>query len=558
MSTLDETIEMTARSELERKGFSEELEAETGFSCYEDYAEASGREHGSDRLALISMGYLREGTGVYAPSHCCVMDVSKENPARELNVRLNLSSSSEADWPEGSNRDIRGSERATALELLKGLKSPVKDGSVRVVTWFTQARNLISEWVDIIGIGLQVPSSFFTAVTHKFGSPYKFPNAHDARDRVVYSLANRFAYPAANRFAYPQHLVIGSAVATLLHNNGSDAPIILIAYSLDPTMFSRGQKISKLLELDAEQNLPFAFPNVNRLWESRTLCKDLSAHYQRLLRANLEQDASSNLSGQDPFYLSLLPLFVIASMSVQVMHGDVEWSLFMLHDKNDHRNLRLGNEASIRSRNETYNDLDQKRYQLRRAVEENENDQQFFLDYVVSNGNKDWLDRRAYRTTAAYSELTSKVAKRLEAEVRDYMQLVVGVLSIEESKKSIHLTSTQLDEGKKVTILAFIYVPLNLATSIFGMNLQQLNAEGQPVWVFVLTALLATILTAFIWFFIDQINSIRRWTRMRGTLANIYKVEYEGIPDYSIGVRITMIYLIMHWGYTKWMFRSGG
>lgn len=88
------------------------------------------------------------------------------------------------------------------------------------------------------------------------------------------------------------------------------------------------------------------------------------------------------------------------------------------------------------------------------------------------------------------------------------------------------------------------------------MNLQQLNAEGQPVWVFVLTAILATMLTAFIWFCIDQSNSVRRWIRLRRTVTNIYYGEKEGSPNYSIGVRLTMIYLIMHWGHTKWLFRS--
>ncbi len=68
---------------------------------------------------------------------------------------------------------------------------------------------------------------------------------------------------------------------------------------------------------------------------------------------------------------------------------------------------------------------------------------------MASDGNEDWLERRSYRTTAAYSEFTTRVAKRLEAEVRDYMQLVVGVLSIEESRKSIQLSNTQLNEGKK-------------------------------------------------------------------------------------------------------------
>ncbi len=88
------------------------------------------------------------------------------------------------------------------------------------------------------------------------------------------------------------------------------------------------------------------------------------------------------------------------------------------------------------------------------------------------------------------------------------------------------------------------------------MNLQQLNAEGQPVWVFVLTAIVATMLTASVWFCIDQSNSIRSWIRLQETTIN-RDYDYDtGSPKYSIGVRLIMIGALVHWGYTKWMFRS--
>ncbi|KAL8897206.1 MAG: hypothetical protein Q9207_007327 [Kuettlingeria erythrocarpa] len=420
MSTGDEVIEMTAISELDADSFSKELEAQTGFSSYEAFLRASGRNKRSDGEFLESWQYLRNGDS-YTTSHCSIMDLPKENSAKGLTVRLNQSVSKDPEDPP----------YATALALIKDLRSPVDNGSVRIVTWYTENAGLISEWVDVIGVGM-------------------------------------------------------------------------------------------------------------------------------LLRANLEQDVSSTRGDQDLSYSSLLPFFRIASINVQSMHDSVERSLSKLYDENDISDKGVRDEASRRSRNETYNSLDQERYQLRRAIEECENDHQFFVDYVASNGNEDWLERRSYRTTAAYSEFTTRVAKRLEAEVRDYMQLVVGVLSIEESRESIQLSNTQLNEGKKVkifTILAFIYVPLNLATSIFGMNLQQLNAEGQPVWVFVLTATVATILTASVWFCIDQSNSIRSWIRLQETATSMDYDYDNGSPNYSIGVRLTMIGALVHWGYTKWMFR---
>ena len=40
-------------------------------------------------------------------------------------------------------------------------------------------------------------------------------------------------------------------------------------------------------------------------------------------------------------------------------------------------------------------------------------------------------------------------ARRLDTEVRDYLQLVVGNLSLEESRKSIELSNQQILEGKR-------------------------------------------------------------------------------------------------------------
>lgn len=61
-----------------------------------------------------------------------------------------------------------------------------------------------------------------------------------------------------------------------------------------------------------------------------------------------------------------------------------------------------------------------------------------------------------------------------------------------------------------VTILAFVYVPLNLASSIYGMNIQQLNGSGQSVWVFVVTAVVALLITAGTWYLSEATNTYRR------------------------------------------------
>ena len=102
-------------------------------------------------------------------------------------------------------------------------------------------------------------------------------------------------------------------------------------------------------------------------------------------------------------------------------------------------------------------------------------------------------------------------------------------------------------------MLAFIYVPLNLATSIFGMNIEQLNGNGQQVWVFILTAVVALTITGGSWFMIEQINSYRKWQR-RST-----EEQYDGNTHFSLAVRLAMVALLLSRsrGHALWMLKSG-
>jgi hypothetical protein len=52
-----------------------------------------------------------------------------------------------------------------------------------------------------------------------------------------------------------------------------------------------------------------------------------------------------------------------------------------------------------------------------------------------------------------------------------------------------------------VTVLAFVFIPTSLASSIYGMNLQEINNTGHSIWGFVVTALVMLILSGLAWSF---------------------------------------------------------
>lgn len=102
-----------------------------------------------------------------------------------------------------------------------------------------------------------------------------------------------------------------------------------------------------------------------------------------------------------------------------------------------------------------------------------------------------------------------------------------------------------------VTILAFVYVPLNLATSIFGMNIEQLNGSGQRLSVFITTAVVTLAVTGGSWFVIEQVNSYRKWRKRRSD------APYNGKTQFALVVRVAMLVFLISNGYTQWMLKSG-
>lgn len=102
-----------------------------------------------------------------------------------------------------------------------------------------------------------------------------------------------------------------------------------------------------------------------------------------------------------------------------------------------------------------------------------------------------------------------------------------------------------------VTILAFVYVPLNLANSIFGMNIEQLNGSGQHLSVFITTAVITLAVTGGSWFFTEQVNSYRKWRRRRSDVLHNGKTQFASVVRPAL-----LVYLVSN-GHTQWMWKSG-
>ncbi|EEH36228.1 hypothetical protein PAAG_00551 [Paracoccidioides lutzii Pb01] len=99
--------------------------------------------------------------------------------------------------------------------------------------------------------------------------------------------------------------------------------------------------------------------------------------------------------------------------------------------------------------------------------------------------------------TSSLSKLMFSVLKRdLENETQrlqgqvPHINMSAAIASLEESKRSVQ----QNESLKRLTQLAFIFVPLTFVTSVFGMNLNLLGTGKAQVWMVVVAVPLAYLL----------------------------------------------------------------
>lgn len=111
-----------------------------------------------------------------------------------------------------------------------------------------------------------------------------------------------------------------------------------------------------------------------------------------------------------------------------------------------------------------------------------------------------------------------------------------------------------------VTILAFTYVPLNLATSLFGMNIQQLNGTGQQIWVFFITAVAALLIAGCSWLCSDRLTAHEAiiWYKERAAAKKPTQISEElKNQEYGLLLRIAMLVWLVRNGHVVWMWKSG-
>ena len=426
----------------------------------------------------------------------------------------------------------------SATRVVTSLRQPPANVTIQIVLW-NSSDSLNKGTVNVLGPALNMNPRFWGALCSKRRPQFD-----------------------------PRHIRIGGFVATVVRHYKPDeleaVPIVLIACDGWELLLERAvdEEIGDVYPLQD----PILDPTIDLIPPFRpggTL--GLPPHithqerhgpttYLRVLKLCLDKEEEQ---ADDVTKLILKPLIPLLYLSVFSIRNCCE------NLRSKYRYL-LWNAAN---NYEDVNVLPDERHRLRALVEESEDDLIYFRRYVCSHISTERISDKSWRKAEADLIQMHQEAGRLESQLRDYMQFQVGELALQESKKSIELSNQQMEEGKRVkicklhdqayndfksidliavTVLAFVYVPLNLATSIFGMNLSELNGSGKNIWAFLCTATVALLTTGALWLVLEEVNSYLRWRR------GIHNVKER----FALGQRIGMLVWLQQHGHTGWMWES--
>ena len=377
----------------------EDLETETGFRSYNEYLEAHARKLSYlsfMKFALMSMTVNQDPHG----SSCAIVDVQdRESACCKLTLRCYSRS---------------------GTKILSALRRPPPGATFGIVLW--DSTSLDEEMLNALGLGLKIHPHFFQAFLTRH--PKTPPIRDEGRS---WKIADDV-------------VVVGQYIMTLVRNyqptNPDAAPIILIA-GLDQKhlAYDRVQGVS-------HQILPFqklATPAGGmRMGGHKNPMDEWMRYFVRHLMSDIKE--GRGLGGNDRD-LSLKPLTALLQCAMPLLRIECKVTR--------ERYLKATEPTRTETVETVRKDVFKMRYLLRRMVEDFEDSSQRLRDHPHSPMKQDTPRGQSLMTLEGDLQQFGLEATRLETEIRDYLQLQVGELALQESKKSIELSNSQMEEAKR-------------------------------------------------------------------------------------------------------------
>ena len=322
------------------------------------------------------------------------------------------------------------------VQTLSALSEPPKDVSVQVVMLSVPRKDclgLVDEFPGILGLGLNLTLRFFYALTAQLKRHAEFEVANNARFRCKYLLASGTVVAIARQFSLAK----------------SESPsVVLIAGP---------PKIHDLVDQDSlyetlSDNPPGdTMVDKDHFPEGCDPDSEGTTCYARLLSSFVDKKESRAYSCDDLLLASLLPLLQLDMLRIRELCCVIRGYFDKLKSPTYHNDGQkiIERLTPTPGNDETPERLYRYRTILRSAIEQCEDEAEPLEAFVSSQVGEHSTKSPAFTRVEMDRNCVLKEACRLEAEIRDYLQVQAGHLALLESRKSIERSNYQIWEGKR-------------------------------------------------------------------------------------------------------------
>ena len=192
----------------------------------------------------------------------------------------------------------------------------------------------------------------------------------------------------------------------------------------------------------------------------------------------------------------------LGSWIMQNVHGAFEYSIAISVKQWDLVKEGLVCSRDVPNRHEKNKQLLEKfrtgilvnRHQMEKAYEEigasMDGIASFNKEGKPTDSQQKYFSQQWHRSSRSQLWLLEEIDQAMRS-VQSELQLELASTQLEESRKAIQQTETV----KRLTALAFVFIPISAVSSAFGMNVRELNEHLPPIWIFLAVALCVTATT---------------------------------------------------------------
>ena len=406
----------------------EDVRAETGCSSYNEYLGKSAQSH----LCFPYNNPSRAKDGRSLQFKCSVIDLSRDGKSA-----ISISSQ---DYHGETNRE------ETATKVLEDLRQPPQTTCLRVVLWWGNEQGVEpTELMNVCGLGLKIHPRFFGALSERTD-----------KSSVAMFINRSLVQPSLPGNPSPNYTIIGNHISTTARDYitgrvNTPPTLLIVGWSdgyndyawyddlsndFNPSTqhlnWSESDVVSHFQASIAESGLrnDMQIPKKSRFLRTRT--------YVKILDELLKKTDSAATGNEHLLILCSLPMMHLDTLHIHAEIRRQRRNYFFL--KNPDVLAGAGLVADGRN-------------MLRRHIEDSESSFKNFAYYALSQHGGELLRRQDYMRIEELWRDALNYARLFETEVRDRLQLKASQLSLQESRKSIELSTHQIEENRRGSYL---------------------------------------------------------------------------------------------------------